>query len=88
MFRRTISAIVSPTVIKIDADGMIGAHELVVTVPKGRLPEKAAVGDQLEILGKIRMADPAEFAKLGLERTQGKEPLVAAESILDHAGDE
>lgn len=74
IFRRSVSKIVGPTVIKVDADGMVGSDEIVVTIPEGQLPPKLRVGDQLEILGSARISE-------------GK-PLIIGEAVLDHAGDE
>jgi hypothetical protein len=88
VLRRTISAIVSPTVIKIDADGLVGDSEMAVVLPKGELPEQVRIGDQFEIVGSVKLVKPAEYAAYGLGKADAAEPLVVGESVLDHAGDE
>lgn len=74
IIRKSVISIVNPTTIKIDADGLLGESEIVVSLGKDMLPEKLAEGDQIEILGTTKMVDG--------------EPTIICQSVLDFAGDE
>lgn len=74
IIRRSVSAIVGPKELRIDADGLIGSDELTVILTSGRIPIKLAVGDHVEILGSAELRDG--------------EPFFLADAVIDRAGDE